>query len=105
MDLLACPDAFNVHMRRKLKTEVGESMTGASILIHPEDLDRFPFTKANWHPVEVKEVDGLYSCLILGELSLPHDLVPSFKFGQFDCSVSRTFTCKLYWGSLTERRC
>ena len=84
--LLSSPNALVVEMHRKLQTAIGESMIGGAIQF--SENDRLPFTRANWHAAEVEETNGVYTATVLGELSLPPNLVPSFTLGKFQCEVS-----------------
>ncbi|KAL5508504.1 hypothetical protein ACEPAH_6123 [Sanghuangporus vaninii] len=81
--LLSAPNALIVEMHGQLQTAIGESMVGGAIQFTEDD--RVPFTKANWHPAEVHEANDVYTSTVLGELSLPPDLVPSFTLGKFEC--------------------
>ncbi|KAL5527135.1 hypothetical protein ACEPAG_5926 [Sanghuangporus baumii] len=81
--LLSAPNALVVEIHRQLQTAVGESMVGGAIQFTEDD--RVPVTKANWHPAEIHEANDVYTSTVLGELSLPPDLVPSFTLGKFEC--------------------
>ena len=82
-------------MRKKIKVVHGVDATGSALA--PAELDAsLPLSRAQWwRPSDAEgyeggeEAEGKFKRSLMGEMTLPNNLTPSFTFGKFDLKVRR----------------
>ena len=93
LDLLSNPEAPVLQMRRKVKHYAGVDNMGARLALPGAD-DAIPLSRAVWAPPKSVDLgDGIETRMMYGELNLPSNLVPTFKFGDFEIKVHLPSWC------------